>query len=551
MPSAVPDSNGPAGAPETFLVVKDLPFELRQYVSSYLQEQLYVPAFEVLQNVLISGADQVSGNQRRVFLPSSQVLALASTLIVYPPLTTRLPLGEKPVAADLALRYLRHLHTVLPLQPECNDAFIFPESDSERRNRLRRRNSLSENGVNSLSEFGSRLTTRVATDDSIFERAEDFWSVVGWAFNCSIKHIERWQRWRVWLDVMIGLLEQDLNMRQAEVEKRRTNDHDKISDHIFQDALLSSYVILRTQGRGEKKRIMRAILANGSKQSMNEFKEVWHNETKPPKDEKEEVDVDKLFKDEDGLMDESVLLEDQEYDKETSELAPGRSSRRVEASMQDGSDDEQEEVDETDLTHTIHDCGGSASLQLRQRVLGLLIRYSELYPSGFMGTREMLDIVADFMRPLPLHIFTHFVCPTKAYIDDPNAHCFLLLDLLCVIVGRQTPSHRKGFLQDQNELEKYYLPATASSASAIDNAKVSIMVEALMRLMLKEGHLAARPSLSTAVETGRKARLNRVRSDKKKQTEAMVQLTTQAVEVVENSSLRMAAMLDVINAKTG
>ncbi|KAF2224054.1 hypothetical protein BDZ85DRAFT_260318 [Elsinoe ampelina] len=530
-----------------FHVVKDLPFELRQHVSSYLQEQLYAPAFEALQNMLISGADHASGNQQRTFLPSDQVLALASTLVVHPLTTTRLQPSEKPVAADLALRYLRHLTIIPPLQSGYADAFVFASSDPERQSRLRRRRSIGDVAANSLGEFDGRLTTRISTDDSVFARAEDFWSVVGWAFNCSIKHPRRWERWQIWLGVMLNLLQQDLDDRLAETNRQKSDSRSNDKLDLLHDALLSKYVKLRSNGRGEKKRIMRAILADGSKRSMNEFKEVWHNETLPPKREEGDSN-DKILDIENDQWGDYMDL-DLEEEEEVPELATRRSSRRGGALTQCGDDEDYDDVDETDLAHTVQDWGGITSINLRRRILGLLVRYTEVYPIGFVRVYELFDVANELIRPLPLSIFTHFVSPTKAYMNSSDAHCSLVLDLFRTIVGDKAITHRKGEL-DQDDLEKYYLPATASGPDPVDNAKVSIMVETLMRLMWKEGRLVARSSLSNAVAQGRQDRLGRLKSDSRRKTETRTRLATEAVEVIENSALRMAVVLDVINATT-
>ncbi|PSK42291.1 hypothetical protein B9Z65_4205 [Elsinoe australis] len=530
---------------EIFYIVKDLPFELREHVSSYLQEELYAPAFSLLQNLLISGADQVSGNQQRIFLPSPQIIALASTLIVYPPLTTRLPSTDKPYAADLALRYIRHLKIIPSLNSGLADIFTFASSDPNRSGRRRRRASL-DNGESRLEEVDGRLTTKIATEDSIFERADDFWSVVGWAFNCSVRHQQRWVRWHVWLEAMLDLVDKDLSDRCAETSRQDVDDNSEYDDTLVKEALISKYLTLRTSGRGEKKRIIRAILADGSKHSLNEFGEVWKFETKPPKERSQETAQEKQLDFDNDQYGDYMDIDGDDLEADLNgNLAPRKSGRRTKASYTNEDEDDIEEVLDENLTYTIADYGGISSILLRQRLFGLLIRYTEHYPAGFMNTSELFDLIAEQIRPIALHTFSHFVTPSKSWISNPHAQCALLLDLLCTITGQKPPAFKKGIIE-QDDLEKYYLPATASSSTAVDNAKVSIMVEALMRLLWKYRGLESRSSLSNAVQDGRKARFKKIEFERKKTTQQGIELTEQARETISHSAMRMAALLDVL-----
>ena len=54
----------------------------------------------------------------------------------------------------------------------------------------------------------------ISDADSVWQRAEDFWHVVGWAFRCSVLHPERWERWQIWLQFMCNVLEDDWKERE-------------------------------------------------------------------------------------------------------------------------------------------------------------------------------------------------------------------------------------------------------------------------------------------------------------------------------------------------
>ncbi|PNS19082.1 hypothetical protein CAC42_1818 [Sphaceloma murrayae] len=586
--SVVPDTkHGTNQVNETdqgiFQVVKELPFELREHVGSYLQEELYTPAFTLLQNLLVSGADQLAGSRQRIYLPSPQIIALASTLIVYPPLTTRLSSRETPVGADLALRYFQHLSLASTLGYDFAGALTFASSDSNQQSRRRRRQSV-DGGYERLREIDGHISTKVATSDCIYERAEDFWQVIGWAFNCSVRHEKRWQRWRIWLDTMLDLLETDLDWRLAETARRRevlqrkTNEDapgkakgshnqkenihrstngsrkrvkgaDQQETDLVAEALLTKYLTLRSGGRGEKKRIIRAIFANGSKQSMSEFKEIWKNETKPPKEASPDRKPERRLDVQNDEWGDYMDMDDDDAASETqAQLGRRRTGRHHEAPTKDGSDDDDstDELDES-LTYTIADYGGISSILLRQRVLGLLVKYVEIYPIGFVDTIELFDLCTEIIRPLPLHTFLHFVTPSAPYIANPHAQGNLLLDLLRVITGREPKAFKKGVI-DQDDLEQHYLPVTASQSNAVDNAKVSVMVEALMRLLWKEGALDARESLREAAAEGRTARLDKVKSYARRKTQRFAELAEEAQDVLTESSKRIAVVVDVVFA---
>jgi hypothetical protein len=66
-------------------------------------------------------------------------------------------------------------------------------------------------------------------------------------------------------------------------------------------------------------------------------------------------------------------------------------------------------------------------------------------------------------------------------------------------------------------VEKCFLPFPANTSSTDDNAKVSILVESMFRLLLKEGtRVNHTPWLDAAVEKGILARENKCKNDKRR-----------------------------------
>lgn len=132
-------------------------------------------------------------------------------------------------------------------------------------------------------------------NDTIWQRGRDFFSIVGWAFNCSVLYPERWQWWRRWLDFMLDLLEKDLEERyRLDME----NDSDEMP--LLQSSILASYITQRSGRTADATMwIMKALFADGDTPSTSVFQEVWHREHKSNsqramnKRKREKVNIDK------------------------------------------------------------------------------------------------------------------------------------------------------------------------------------------------------------------------------------------------------------------
>lgn len=68
----------------------------------------------------------------------------------------------------------------------------------------------------------------------------------------------------------------------------------------------------------------------------------------------------------------------------------------------------------------------------------------------------------------------------------------------------------------QDILEQCYLPFAAHTSSASDNAKVSILAESLLRLLVRERLVCHTTSLDAAVKEGILAREKKTKSDKRR-----------------------------------
>lgn len=199
-------------------------------------------------------------------------------------------------------------------------------------------------------EEHDKLRSPFAQAKSVFAQVIDFWQVVGWAFNCSIAWKKRWERWKLWLAFVLDVLEDDWDERFKRASELNT------------DVPLAQSIILRFlqagKGRSGRRRIMRAIFADGQEKSLAEFSEVWRDETKVRKITVEDTTTRKkvnLDEDEWG---------DYDFDPDDDEVADyGESTLE----------------DETEDDNVNAEYGGIDAMKLRQRLLTLVILPNRLH----------------------------------------------------------------------------------------------------------------------------------------------------------------------------
>lgn len=159
--------------------------------------------------------------------------------------------------------------------------------------------------------------------------------------------------------------------------------------------------------------------------------------------------------------------------------------------------------------------GGLESLALRKRLLSMISKVSERIPSHFMPVYHLYHLFVENIRPLPLPIFQAFVSPyVLPELTDAQQSTLCELLLFCMRES-SAPNTDEEYL-NQSKLEQCFLPFAASNASVVDNAKVSIVLEALIILLAKDEKdkmLAVTPSFKEAVENGILHRARRAMED--------------------------------------
>ncbi|KAL2358514.1 hypothetical protein BJ546DRAFT_14321 [Cryomyces antarcticus] len=534
---------------------KGIPFELREHCIIYFEEQLYSQALALLTNLLVAGTSLCTDSHLiPAHAPPPLQLALVATLVVHPSLTTRTSSIEKQQASNDALRFLQHLNTLVgPVSAQFSTAFAFTSTNTSRRKGRRLRGP--EPDTSDGNDDEGIIRAEIANAGSLWARAEDFWHVVGWAFNCSVGWENRWERWKLWLEFMLDALDDDLAECIQMRGKRSSSDKLAVGDDPPKTSMIIQYLKGLGDTRTGRRRIMRAIFADGGTKSLSEFKEVFANETKERKKKEEDqrmtrpmkVDIDQ------GIFGDYLDQDDDDDSVNKDVDQRTRSSTRLSLLGRRGSDVSL--ASETDLdrptvkmeTSDANDSesfGGAESMALRQRFLSLLAKASSAFPAEFCDLEDLFDVYTEFIRPLPLPIFSTLVSPSTPYLDH-HTHASLTQMLLRPLIASSAPKYDINALR-QADLEACYLPYAANSTGVADNAKVGLCVEALLRMLHRYVGLEPVASLGTAIETGIAARKKKASFDGRKKTGEKEAAEEYAKTVRDMSALRMTLFLETL-----
>lgn len=207
---------------------------------------------------------------------------MIATLAIQPKHTSKLSHSAAHDVASLSLSYLRGvLATVGPVNGKLRDAFVFRGDGGRRR---RSADDFPRRGSESDEDH---IRGRTANGGSIWARGQDFWKVLGWAFNCSALYPLRWRWWKPWLEYMLDVLEADYDERRRLDREREGEEDDEGDDEercreyrMLQDSLLVSYIMPKNSRSSPIKPILSALFADGSSSSTSIYAEVFKNETK-------------------------------------------------------------------------------------------------------------------------------------------------------------------------------------------------------------------------------------------------------------------------------
>ena len=158
-----------------------------------------------------------------------------------------------------------------------------------------------------------------------------------------------------------------------------------------------------------------------------------------------------------------------------------------------------------------------------------------------MELEDYFDLLTEFIRPLPLPIFPQFVLPASPYLE-PHAQASLNQNLLRPIISSEAPIYHADTMT-QAEFEKHFLPFPANYTNYVDNARVSMLVESLLRLLFRHAGLQVTESLTTKLEEGIKARESKAGFGARKKGTIRGVEEDRAAKVLGFSAARMRAVL--------
>ncbi|EUC40033.1 hypothetical protein COCMIDRAFT_30956 [Bipolaris oryzae ATCC 44560] len=511
---------------------KQVSYELTNHAKAYLEAGQYVSGYGLLYSLLAAGTSISTPARPHVgYLAPPAYIAFASSLVVDPKCTTKAESRDAIKGADAALQYLQCMRTTIdgPAYSTIRKAFSFPEE------RNRRRAPGYRSGGSLSPEPGGdieRIAGDAANEKSLWYRAEDFWHIVGWAFNCACVHKKRWSRWRLWLAVMLDFLEADW-----EAFVRQSTDDDVDAEIVFQESLFWHYIIgdeSAPTNRARRRRIVKAIFATGMPESLEEYPEIWDKETAGPKRKKDE---------------EQRIGE---VDFETGDIADYASDDE----MQNASEDEDNEDADgasafqdyksiQNIQDAIEHLGGHDAIELRQRLLALLAQAALALPTYFTRLFDLCDTILEDFIQLPAIIFQALLPTMK--LPDGIQFAFNA-NLLSPLINGKPPNYFV-ILPTQEHFEKKLLPLKGSTQSFAANAKISLILEQLFTHMLDHDALKPTKALRGAMETGIEARQGVYGTGKGKRGNA--QEEEQGKRLLHACSERLLGLLEVLEIAAG
>ncbi|KAF9764246.1 hypothetical protein IL306_002843 [Fusarium sp. DS 682] len=534
---------------------RQLPRDLKAHCQILLEEQLCMPArsppnetytdasidsaaINLLNSIAGSGTSKHKPSKKHVLVPPPSHLALLNTLVIHPLHTTRAEKKDQVDVSSQALDYLRNILLVAgPVNADFRTAFQFSSTP-----RWGRRWDQQGQGIDSdISDTESngddeRLRGKLANDGSIWNRGQDFWSTIGWAFNCSTLYPKRWRYWKAWLELMLDVLEADWNERERfDKEAQLANGSEsELPRTSRNESIIAMYMEQQNGRQNGAKGFVKAIFADGGEISSSAFREVFEKEPRGPRK------TSKKRKREQVLDLENDKFGDY-FDDES--ISSGVSEPPT----------PQKPKDTRKLgTAGVHAPGLVESVDIRLRLFRLLsaVTWSLRKPSELHSLYE--EYTAS-LKLLPLPMFSLFACQRPNPLLS-EAHITITKELFDLLLPSSYKNPSKVDPEGDAEgsltlamLEQCFVPHPANTVALEDNAKLSLVVEDAIQLLWACDLMAYSEAFEEAVEKGIKAREGKA---KKRRTGKMKGDETDAFaqEILTNSSERIRILLEVLKA---
>ncbi|KAI1822683.1 hypothetical protein F4861DRAFT_377211 [Xylaria intraflava] len=467
---------------------KQLPPELKEHCRVYLEEALPRQAIFLLDNLLSTRSPD---RRNAAYCPPPSQISLLCSIIVHPDFTTRPKEADWPQISLQALVYLQDLLAVFgPINAGFKEAVLFGSGHNSPQ-------AANDDFYVDEDQRGLvRLAPRYGTD-SIWHRSQDFFRVVGWAFNCSVLSAERWQWWRRWLEFMLDLLEKDL------LERHRLDTEMGCEDMpVLQGAILVSYLNPRC-GRILDV-LMKALFADGNTTASSVFQEVWPKERKTKRGSRDALKKRKLEKINIDKGEYGSYLDDESLPSEP----PTPQKLRTKSGLE-------QEAFETAYIETI---------SLRQRLFSWVsfLCFNLDDDTAPIDTSDLYEKFARGIKELPLPLFSAFINNSASMLRvDQQVEMLQHLISLVITPGALHPRKVDRAKSEEGAispaiLERCFLPYPAGTIQVEDNVKMSLILENLLMIIWRHCEVDETFSddLTNAVTKGIEARRDKVNKKK-------------------------------------
>jgi hypothetical protein len=320
---------------------------------------------EFLSAVLFSGISTPnSDNGKPALIPPPTFLRFLLTLMVHPYFTTQSRKGQRPSSAprDAYICMRRVIELIGPMNADLGTVWSFDRGGRSERSRRHKKEASPVSSEDSLSG-------ELANEESLFSRAEDVWSVVGWAFTCSVQHPGRFTWYKNLLDCLLLALERDWEQRW-----RRFEEGGMQHDELLRESMVVK-LLPDTRGTAGYRRVIRATLATGTGSGANEFHMIWDDELLPKRPKSKGQGKIGGFVSKYDYLNEDPRGEPKTPLSSKKKKQPAKKSLLDEDNFDEleegGEDVEMEDVD-TAAPSVANEWGGMEALQLRTRFLSLV-----------------------------------------------------------------------------------------------------------------------------------------------------------------------------------
>ena len=496
-------------------------------------------AINLAGSVLSSGASrQTSARRKAVPVPPASHIALLATLTVHPLHTSRVEKPDHLDVSSLALQYLRGLLAIVgPLNADFRTAFQFHQVS-----RSGRRSGYHSHGNNSDASDGEsdpdddRVSGRLANQSSLWTKGHDFWSVLGWALNCSTLYPHRWRYWKTWLEFMVDVMESDWDERERLDLEAHEASGGGIADDAptvsRQDSIISMYWAQQDARRGSFKTIIKALLADGGSFSSSSFPEIFEKEPRGPKKHSKKRKRETLDLENNVFGD---YFEDESISSGASEPPTPEKPR-----------------DPRKVPFGTSHPGLSESINLRMRLFKLLSLaihtlgkqediprlYEEFAAAVKLLPLDMFNLVTS-QRPSPVLAETHVTVLKELF--------YHLLPASYKDPAKVDPDAEAEGALTRLMLEECFVPHPANTVAIEDNAKLALVVESAVQLLWTIDVFEYSDNFAQAVEKGIKARENKTK--KRRNGKAKLDANDiQAQDVLDNSTERLRLLMQAMEA---